>query len=243
MFLSTPFDERSADFLDELGCPAFKVASGEITNHRLLRALAAKGRPMLVSTGMATMAEVADAVHVIRESGNRALGLFHCVTNYPADPRDCNLAAMESMRTMFGHPVGWSDHTEGIAVSVAAAALGAELLEKHFTLDRAMEGPDHRASLEPDELNEMVRAVREAQSARGVAIKRPADSELANIPVVRRSLHAATDLAKGHALSPEDLVPLRPGGGIPAEAEQSVLGMHLTRSVVAGERIDQSDVR
>ena len=242
LFLSTPFDERSADFLEELGCPAFKVASGEITNHRLLRVLAAKQRPLLMSTGMATMAEVADAVIVVRESGNRELALFHCVTNYPAQPKDCNLAAMDSMRTLFECPVGWSDHTDGIAVSVAAAAMGAELLEKHFTLDRNMEGPDHPASLEPDELAEMVRAVREAQSARGSAIKRPAPSELANISVVRRSLHAARNLGRGHALSAEDLVLLRPGGGIPAQEERRVIGRTLTRAVVAGERIEESDV-
>ena len=243
IFLSTPFDERSADLLEELGCPAFKVASGELTNQRLLRALAAKGRPLLISTGMATMAEVAEAILVTREAGSRLIALFHCVTNYPTDPRDCNLAAMESMRTMFGVPVGWSDHTDGIAVSVAAAAMGAELLEKHFTLDRNMEGPDHRASLEPDQLADMVRAVHEAQSARGSAIKRPAASELANISVVRRSLHAARDLGKGHALSAEDLVLLRPGGGIPAQDEGRVIGRKLTRAVVAGERIEESDVR
>jgi N,N'-diacetyllegionaminate synthase len=243
LFLSTPFDERSADFLEELGCPAFKVASGELTNHRLLRALAAKERPMLVSTGMATMAEVADAIDVIRSCDNRAIALFHCVTNYPAAPRDCNLEAMSSMRTMFGVPVGWSDHTDGIAVSIAAAAMGAELIEKHFTIDRTMDGPDHRASLESEELTQMVRAVRDAQSSRGDAVKRPAASELANLPIVRRSLHAARDLAEGHALSADDLVFLRPGGGIPPQAEKRVLGRHLTRAVSAGERIDESDVR
>ena len=149
IFLSTPFDESSADTLGELGMAAFKVPSGEVTNHALVAHVAGKGRPVLLSTGMSTLAEVAAAVEVVRQSGHPPLALFHCVTSYPAAPADCNLRAIAAMKAAFGAPVGWSDHTEGVAVSLAAVAAGANLLEKHFTLDRGLPGPDHRASLEP----------------------------------------------------------------------------------------------
>lgn len=242
LFLATPFDDGSADFLDELGCPALKVSSGEVTNHRFLANLAKKGKPLLLSTGMSTMAEVAAAVSVVRANGDPPLALFHCVTNYPAAAADCNLSAMQSMRAMFGLPVGWSDHTEGIAVTIAAVALGAEIVEKHFTLDRSLPGPDHAASLNPSELRELVGAVREAELARGSGIKAPAASELPNLAVVRRSLHAARDLASGHTLSAADLAALRPGGGVSPAEEGTVVGRPLRRALRAGERLEESDV-
>lgn len=242
LFLATPFDNASADFLEEIGCPALKIPSGEVTNHGFLASLARRGLPLLLSTGMSTMAEVASAVAVIRANGDPALALFHCVTNYPAHPADCNLGAMHSMRSLFSVPVGWSDHTTGLAVTVAAAALGAETIEKHFTLDRTMAGPDHAASLEPDELAAMVRAVREAEACIGSGVKAPAQSEMRNLEVVRRSLHAARDLVKGAAIGADDLIALRPGGGIPPFQERAILGRRLRRAIAAGQRLEQSDV-
>jgi len=240
MFLSTAFDEGSADFLEELGVAAFKVASGELTNHRLLRHLAHKGKPLLVSTGMATLEEVRDATAVVRGAGGRSLGLFHCVSNYPAAPEDCNLRAMETMRAELGLATGWSDHTDGIAVSIAAVALGAELLEKHFTLDRRLPGPDHAASLEPQALGEMVEALRAVEQARGTGEKRPVDAEIPIAALVRRSVHARCDLDAGHALRADDVVLLRPATGVPASREDWVIGRRLARSVSAGDPITES---
>jgi N-acetylneuraminate synthase/N,N'-diacetyllegionaminate synthase len=242
LFLSTPFDERSADFLVELGCEALKIASGEVTNARFLAALARKGVPLLMSSGMATLAEVARAVEVIRENGAPPLSLFHCVTNYPADPADCNLRAMDAMRLTFDVPVGWSDHTVGSAVTVAAVALGADMVEKHFTIDRTMTGPDHASSLEPAELADMVAAIRAAASARGTGVKRPAASELANLTVVRRSLHMARGVSAGEVLAASDLIALRPAGGFPPSAERNFVGRRALRALRKGEMLRDGDV-
>lgn len=243
LFLSTPFDQRSAEFLSELGCAAMKIASGEITNHRLLAAMARMRVPLLMSTGMATMAETAAAVEVIRSNGAPALALFHCVTNYPADPADCNLLAMDAMRMTFDVPVGWSDHTMGTAVTVAAAALGADMVEKHITLDRSMSGPDHAASLEPDEFASMVAGIRFASNARGSGVKRPAGAELGNLAVARRSLHAARDIPAGTSLTADDMVALRPAGGISPSAERSITGLATTRALRRGQMLRDDDVR
>ena len=242
VFLSTPFDERSADLLEELDVPAFKIPSGEITNHRLLRHLARKGRPLLMSSGMATMAEMASAVLQIRATSEVPLALFHCVTNYPASPEDCNLRAMDSMRALFGVPVGWSDHTMGLDISLAAAAQGAEVIEKHFTLDREMDGPDHKASLEPEELAALVRGIRDISAAAGDGIKRPTAAELAIIPAARKSLHSTRDLAPGDVIQASDLVPLRPGTGMSPASEPAVLGRRVTRPVAAGTLLAPEDL-
>jgi len=209
-----------ADFLERLGLPAFKVASGELTNHPLLRHVARKGRPMLLSTGMADIVEVAAALEAVEGA---PLALFHCVTNYPASPSDANLRAMGSMRAAFGVPTGWSDHTEGIEISLAAVASGADLIEKHFTLDRNLPGPDHRASLDPRELGALVRGIRAVEASLGDGIKRPRPSELPLVAAARKSLHVARDLAAGHRLVAQDLIALRPGTGIsPARLEEMV---------------------
>ncbi len=241
-FLSTPFDEASADLLDGLGMPAFKVPSGEVTNHPLVAHVAAKGKPVLLSTGMSTMAEVAAAVQVVRAQGTTPLALLHCVTNYPAAPADCNLRAIRAMRATFGVPVGWSDHTDGIEVSLAAVAAGADLLEKHVTLDRGMPGPDHGASLEPGELAALVRGVRDVQAAMGDGVKRPAASELANLPIVRRSLHATGALPAGHVLTVGDMVALRPGTGLPPSQRDRLVGRRLRSAVARGEMLDERHV-
>lgn len=239
LFLSTPFDEASADFLEGLGMPAFKVPSGELTNHAFIAHLAAKGKPVLLSTGMAGLTEVAQAVHVVRAQGDPPLALLHCVTSYPAPPADCNLRAIGAMAAAFGVPVGWSDHTEGLRLSLAAVAAGATLLEKHFTLDRDLPGPDHRASLEPGELAELVQAIREVGVALGDGRKRPMPSELANAAVARRSLHASRALPVGHVLTAGDLAALRPGTGLPPSLRDRLVGRRVRVAVERGEMLSE----
>ena len=228
VFLSTPFDEPSADFLEELGVPAFKVSSGDLTNVFLLRHLAAKRRPLLLSTGMATLDEVLAAVAIVKPN---PLALFHCVSNYPAQPADCNLRAIETLRQATGLPVGWSDHTHGIDVTVAAVALGAEIVEKHFTIDRALPGPDHRASLEPDELAAMVRGIRNAEAALGDGTKQPRPSEVAVAAVARRSLCYRENLAAGVVVEERHFIALRPGTGIPTTEIGKIAGRRLRHAV------------
>jgi N,N'-diacetyllegionaminate synthase len=242
IFLSTPFDEFSADFLESLDVPAFKIPSGEITNHTLLAHIARKGKPLLLSTGMSTLEEVADALEVVRSNHASAVVLLHCVSSYPADVNECNLRAMETLRAAFGVPVGWSDHTLGMTVSYAAVALGAAVLEKHFTLDRNLPGPDHAASLEPDELRYLVATVRSMEAALGDGQKRPTASELEQVGVVRRSLHASLELPAGHRMVGKDLVALRPGTGIPASRAEQIVGRELRRSLQAGEMISEDDL-
>ena len=242
LFLSTPFDEGSADLLEELGMPAFKVPSGEITNHPFVAHVASKGKPVLMSTGMSTLAEVAEAVQVVRENGDPPLALFHCVTSYPAAPADCNLRAIPVMRAAFEVPVGWSDHTEGIAISLAAVAAGAAMLEKHFTLDRSLPGPDHRASLEPGELSTMVRTIREVETALGDGVKRPAASELSNAAAARRSLHASRTLPPGHVLDEADLISLRPGTGLSPALRSRLVGRRLRVRLERGEMLAEGDL-
>ena len=242
LFLSTPFDEGSADLLETLGVPAFKVGSGELTNHRFLAYLAAKGRPLLVSTGMTSMDEVEAAVAVIREAGDPPICLLHCVSNYPADPADCNLEAMATMRDRFQCPVGWSDHTLGAHVACAAVALGADVVEKHFTLDRRMPGPDHKASLEPAELRELVRQIRDVEAALGDGMKAPRESERNTAEVARRSLHASRDIQPGQRIEAGDLVALRPGTGIPAARFEDIVGRRVRSPIPAGAMIRESDL-
>jgi sialic acid synthase SpsE len=234
IFLSTPFDHDSADLLDAMGVAAFKVPSGEITNYPLLRHVAKKGRPLIVSTGMSTLEEVAKAVDVIYSTGNLELALLHCVSNYPASPSSVNLRAMKTMEARFNVPVGYSDHTDGVSIPIGAAALGACIIEKHFTLDRTLPGPDHRASLEPSELAAMVRGMREVQVALGDGVKRPAAEELDTAGVARRSLVAAFDLEAGTVLTPSMVAIRRPGTGLPPSELERVLGRTLNRDVAAG---------
>lgn len=242
IFLSTPFDEGSADFLESLGVPAFKMASGELTNHPFLRHVASKGRPLLLSTGMADMHEVAMALEAVESAGNPPVGLFHCVTNYPADASDANLLAMSSMRAAFGRPVGWSDHTLGAEISLAAVAAGAVIIEKHFTLDRSMAGPDHAASLSVEELASLVRGIRAVESSIGTGVKRPQPSELPLIAAARKSLHARHDLARGQSLLEDDLVALRPGDGIAPSRLPLIIGRTVSRAVAAGAKLDEEDL-
>jgi len=241
-FLSTPFDEGSADLLERLGIRAFKVGSGELTNTRLLAHLARKGRPILVSTGMAEMVEVADALETIAGAGDPAVALLHCVSAYPARPQDANLRAIATLRAAFEVPAGWSDHTPGIALPIAAAALGADLVEKHLTLDRALPGPDHAASLEPAELATMVAAVRSAVAARGTGLKAPVAAERDVAAVARRSVHWAADLEAGTVVRDEHFSLLRPGTGIAPRELPALIGRRVARRVSAGAAVTRVDL-
>lgn len=242
LFLSTPFDVESADLLHALDMPAFKIASGELTNLPFLRHVASFGKPLLLSTGMAYLGEVAAAVRTVRDAGCRDLALLHCVTDYPARPADANLSAMATMREAFGVPVGFSDHTAGTSVAVAAAALGASVIEKHFTMDRGLPGPDHAASLEPAELGALVAAIRDAQAAIGGAVKQPVPVEEPMRALVRRSLALARTVPEGAALHPSDLTALRPGGGIQPSMAEAVVGRRARRTLEAGEMLAWRDL-
>ena len=243
MFFSTPFDEASADLLGELGVELFKVPSGEVTNLPLLRHVAAKGRPVLLSTGMSTLDEVATAVETIRAAGDPPLAILHCVSAYPAPVEDTNLRAMDTLRTRFGRPVGLSDHTLGIEIALAAVARGAAVLEKHLTLDRALPGPDHRASLEPTDFTALVRGVRAIERALGDGDKRPMPSEVDTRAVARRSLVAARTLPAGHRLTRADIAIKRPGTGIAPGDLDAVVGRTLARALDADELLDWSALR
>ncbi len=234
LFMSTPFDEESADFLADLGVPAFKIPSGEITNLSFLAHVARKGKPMIVSTGMAYLDEVRTAVSTIEKTGNRDLVLLHCVSNYPANPADANLRAMITMAEAFDVPVGYSDHTLGIEVSLAAVALGACAIEKHFTLDRNLPGPDHRASVEPDELTALVRGIRKVEAALGHGRKEPAASEIKMTAVARRSLVAAREIPVGSTITEGLIAIRRPGTGLPPAMLGQVLGRKAKQDIPAG---------
>lgn len=235
VFISTPFDEESADLLEQLEVPAFKTPSGEITNLPYLAHIARKGRPMIVSTGMATIGEVEEAVAVLQAEGCPEFTLLHCTSDYPAAPKNVNLRAMATMRQAFSVPVGYSDHTLGIEIAVAAVALGAMIIEKHFTLDTTLPGPDHRASVEPEELTAMVAAIRNVEAAMGSGIKKPTPPELSVAAVARKSLVAVRDLPSGTVLSWRDLVAKRPGTGLSPALLGQVVGLKLTAPLAKNE--------
>lgn len=216
-FFSTGFDEGSLDMLVELGIDRIKVPSGDLTNLPLLRHMASKKLPVILSTGMATLGEVEDAIRVMEDGGvpRSQITVLHCNTQYPTPMEDVNLRAMMNIRAAFGVDVGYSDHTVGIELAIAAVALGATVIEKHFTLDRALPGPDHLASLEPDELADMVRAIRNVELAMsGDGIKRPSPSEAGNLSIARKSIVAACAIRAGETFMAENLAVKRPGTGI-----------------------------
>lgn len=222
IFMSTPFDEGSADMLDNLGMTIFKIPSGEITNKPLIQHVAGKKKPIILSTGMSYLGEVEKAINWINEvwdklSKKSQLTLLHCVSNYPAVIEDVNLSAMKTMAIAFGLSVGYSDHTLGIEIPIAAVALGARVIEKHFTLDKSMEGPDHKASLEPDELKAMVKAIRNIEKAIGNGIKKPSKNEEETRNIARRSLVTVRDIKAGETVILNDVSVKRPGIGIAPE--------------------------
>jgi N,N'-diacetyllegionaminate synthase len=236
-FFSSPFDDEAVRELDALDVPVMKIASFEIVDLPLIRAAAATGRPLLISTGMTTLGEIEEALDSARDGGAPAAGLMQCTSVYPAPPERANLRAMETMRSAFGVPTGLSDHTTGIAVPIAAAALGASFVEKHFTLDRTMEGPDHPFALEPDELREMVAGIREAQAALGDGRKEgpgPEESE-EMYRLARRSLIVTRDLPAGTVLEREMITVKRPGFGIAPKHLELVIGRALKVDVEEDE--------
>lgn len=237
-FLSTPFDLDSIDFLEELGCTMWKIPSGEITNLPYLIKIAETHKPVILSTGMSTLEEISDAITVLKEHGSGEITLLHCTTEYPAPIEDVNLRAMETMRQKFGLKVGYSDHTQGIEIPVAAVAMGACVIEKHFTLDRNMKGPDHKASLEPDELAAMVKAIRNVERALGDGIKTPSPSEIKNIPIARKSIVAKKKILKGEFLTEENITTKRPGNGISPMRWKDVLGTRAVRDFCEDELIE-----
>ncbi len=235
LFLSSPFDEPSVELLDRLGVTAYKIPSGEITNFPLLELIASKRRPVILSTGMSTLEEVREAVGVLRESGTKGLVLLHCTSNYPASFESLNLRAMATLEKEFGVPVGYSDHSLGIEASVAAAALGACMIEKHLTLDKTLPGPDHKASLEPGEFAEMVSAIRKVEKALGDGRKVPHPSEEAVRDVARKSIVARVNIPKGTKIDTAMLAFKRPGTGMPPKDVGSVMGKYATKDIAADE--------
>ena len=223
-FMSSPFDEQAADYLHKIGIGTFKIPSGEITNLPFLEHVAGLQKPIILSTGMCNLGEIEEALTTIYARGNKNVTLLHCVTEYPTPYEQTNLYAMQTLKHAFGLPVGYSDHTQGIEVPIAAAALGAVVIEKHFTLDRNMEGPDHKASLEPAALQHMIKSIRNVVAALGDGIKKPAECERKNIEIARKSVVASCDIAKGTKFMPEMLGRKRPGYGIPPKNMMSLLG-------------------
>lgn len=243
-FLSTPFDEESVDFLVSRGMKKIKIPSGEVTNLPLLRHIAAKSLPMILSTGMADLGEVEEAVETIRSvSGDMVdLVLLHCTSSYPTELEDVNLRAMVTMRDHFELRVGYSDHTLGTVVPAAAVAMGATVIEKHFTLDRELPGPDHRMSLTPEEVSQMIDNIRIVETIMGTGEKKPRASEIAVREVVRRSVTLRRPVRKGSVLTEEDVLLLRPGNGIPPAAIGDVVGRQAARDLEIWTTLQWSDL-
>lgn len=237
-FLSTPFDFDSIEFLNSIDMPFWKIPSGEVTNYPYLFALAKTRKPVMMSTGMCEMAEIEAAIQVLRENGTTEIKLLHCNTEYPTPFEDVNLRAMQTMRDSFGLEVGYSDHTKGIEVPIAAVALGATVVEKHFTLDRNMEGPDHKASLEPNELAAMVTSIRHIEHALGNGNKTPSPSEKKNIAVARKSIVAKCAIKAGELLTEENITVKRPGSGVSPMRWKDVLGTKAVRDYEEDELIE-----
>lgn len=239
-FFSTGFDIKSIKLLVELGLKLFKIPSGEITNLPYLRHIASYGKPVIISTGMSTLNEIEAALKVLMKNGlkREKITVLHCNTEYPTPMCDVNLNAMCSIRDEFGVEVGYSDHTQGIEVAIAAVALGATVIEKHFTLDRQLPGPDQKASLEPNELKEMVKSIRNIEQAFGDGIKRPSPSEIKNISVARKSLVAVSNICKGDIFTEDNLGVKRPGTGISPMQWDEVIGKVALRNFSIDELIE-----
>jgi N-acetylneuraminate synthase/N,N'-diacetyllegionaminate synthase len=242
IFLSTPFDTESVDMLDHLGVPAFKIPSGEITNWPLLEYIAAKQKPVILSTGMSYLSEVGDAIGVIRAAGCSQLAVLHCTSNYPATAASSNLRAMQTISESFDVPTGLSDHTLGMEMAIAAIALGARIIEKHFTLDKSLPGPDHQASLAPDELRILIHSIREVESGMGDGIKRPTPSEEETRDVTRRSIITHEQILKGTTIERRMLVFKRPGNGIPPSKLAEIVGRKVNRTIPADSKLEFEDL-
>jgi len=243
-FLSTGFDEDSIDFLDSINIDLFKIPSGEITNKPFIEHIAKKKRPIILSTGMAKLDEVRAAIQVLNKNGilNKSITVLHCNTEYPTPMLDVNLKAMLTLKKEFNVNIGYSDHTLGIEVPIAAVALGANIIEKHFTLDKRMEGPDHKSSLDPLELKQMVKSIRNIEEAlSGSGIKEPSISELKNIRIARKSIHTNKSLKKGQIINKDDLIMMRPGDGISPMQIEDLIGKKLKNKIPKNYKLDWND--
>jgi N-acetylneuraminate synthase/N,N'-diacetyllegionaminate synthase len=245
-FFSTAFDVDGVNYLNQLSLPLFKIPSGEITNFPYLRAIALCGKPTIMSTGMCTEDEIEQAISVLLKYGltKNQISILHCNTEYPTPMKDVNLMAMLTIKEKFGVNVGYSDHTLGIEVPIAAVALGATIIEKHFTLNRNLPGPDHVASLEPSELKSMVEAIRNIELAiSGNGLKMPSESETKNIAIARKSIHLANDLSNGQIIKESDLIALRPGDGISPMAWESIIGKKLSVNKFKFDKLSLTDIQ
>jgi N,N'-diacetyllegionaminate synthase len=243
-FFSTAFDVDGVKYLSDLGLELFKIPSGEITNYPYLKAIALCGKPVIMSTGMCTEIEIKECIDVLLEFGllKENISILHCNTEYPTPMKDVNLKAMMYIKDKFGVDVGYSDHTLGIEIPTAAVALGAKIIEKHFTLDRTLPGPDHAASLEPNELKAMVKSVRNIELAiSGSGIKKPSESEIKNITIARKSIHLNKNLSKGHVICDEDIIALRPGDGISPMEWNTIIGKKLKEKKKRFDKLFYSD--
>ncbi|WP_370776794.1 N-acetylneuraminate synthase [Roseburia sp.] len=238
MFLSTPFDIESLKFLEEIHMPIWKIASSEVENFQLLREMAKTHKPIILSTGMCTIEEISNAVDVLKKYGAGEIRILHCNTQYPTPMEDVNLKAMYELKSMFQCDIGYSDHTQGIEVPIAAVAMGATIIEKHFTLDRNMEGPDHVASLNPLELKEMVQAIRNIEKAIGTGKKVPSNSEKENRIAARKSIFARCEIKKGQKFTEENIIAKRPGGGVNPMRWEEVIGTCAVRNFKRDEMIE-----
>jgi N,N'-diacetyllegionaminate synthase len=238
MFLSSPFDLESIDLLSDLGMEIFKIPSGEINNLPYLRKIGETKKKVILSTGMATLGEIESALETLKENGSKEITVLHCNTEYPTPFEDVNLFAMISIQNSFSVPVGYSDHTLGIEVPIAAVALGATVIEKHFTLDKRMPGPDHKASLEPNELKEMIYAIRNIEKAMGTGIKKPSSSELKNREIARKSIVASRNIKKGETFTERNLEVKRPGNGISPMLWDKIVGKVSNRDYLQDELIE-----
>lgn len=239
-FLSSPFENDAIDLLAELGLDIMKIPSGEITNFPFMKKIGALNKKVIMSTGMATIGEVEQAIDILTENGTdrEKITLLHCNTEYPTPYEDVNLRAMVTLADSFKLPVGYSDHTKGIEIPLAAVAMGAVVIEKHFTLDKTMEGPDHKASLEPGELSEMVKAIRNVETALGTGIKKPSKSEKKNIAIARKSIVALCDIKAGEVFTEENVTTKRPGSGVNPMDWNFVLGRKAPRDFGEDELIE-----
>lgn len=244
-FFSTAFDVDGVEYLNSLKLDRFKIPSGELTNFPYLKAVAKTNLPVILSTGMASLEEVRDSVNVLIKYGTNKdeLTILHCNTDYPTSMADVNLKAMSSMAKFFGLNVGYSDHTLGIEVPIAAVSLGATVIEKHFTLDRSLSGPDHKASLEPEELKKMVESIRNIEKAiSGNGVKEPSKSELKNIVIARKSIHLSKDLLVGSIITEKDIIPLRPGDGICAMHWEEIIGKKINKNLNKYNKLKWDDL-
>jgi len=241
-FMSTPFDNDSIEVLKPLNMDYWKIPSGEITNLPYLEAIGKLRKKVILSTGMAEMSEIVAAIDILRKNGTEEIIILQCNTEYPTPMCDVNLKAMSTIKHITGCRVGYSDHTKGIEVPIAAVALGAEVIEKHFTLDRNMEGPDHKASLEPDELKEMISCIRNIEMALGTGEKTKSQSERKNIEIARKSIVAACDINKGEVFSDKNLITKRPGKGISPMKWYELIGKNASKDYIEDELIDESEL-